>query len=127
MAQPRDQAAFDQQMRIVPHDLAILAGAWLGLVGIDDEVAWPAVGRILRHERPFHAGRETCPATAAQARGFHLGDDPVAALVEDGLGAVPAAATARAFEAPVLEAVEIAEDAVLVVEHGFLDQRLACL
>ncbi len=34
-----DQAAFDQQMRIVPHDLAVLAGAGLGLVGIDDEIA----------------------------------------------------------------------------------------
>ncbi len=33
----RDQAAFDQEMRIVPHDLAVLAGAGLGLVGIDHE------------------------------------------------------------------------------------------
>jgi hypothetical protein len=33
-----DQAAFDQQMRVVPHDLAILAGAGLGLVGVDHEI-----------------------------------------------------------------------------------------
>ena len=114
----REQAALDQQMRIVPHDLAVLAGAGLGLVGIDDEIARPAVGRFLRHERPFQPGRESRPAAAAQARGLHLVDDPVAALVDDRLGAVPGAAAARALEAPVVEAVEVLEDAVLVVEHA---------
>ena len=34
------------------------------------------------------------------------------------LGAVPGAARARAREAPVVEAVEVAEDAVLVLEHA---------
>src|SRR5881227_3648509 len=100
-------------MRIVPHDLAILAGAGLGLVGVDDEIARPAVGRFLRHERPFQAGRESGAAAAAQARGLHLVDDPVAALVDDTLGAIPRAAAARALEAPVVEAVEVFEDAVL--------------
>src|ERR1700719_1146625 len=104
-------------MRIMPHDLAVLAGAGLGLVGIDHEIARPAVGGFLRHERPFQAGRETRPAAAAQARGLHLVDDPVAALVDDRLGAVPCAAAARALEAPVMEAVEVLEDAVLVIEH----------
>ncbi len=36
------QGALDQQMRIVPHDLAILAGAGLGLVRVDHEIAGPA-------------------------------------------------------------------------------------
>ena len=40
-----DQAALDQQMRIVPHDLAVLAGAGLGLVGVDDEIVRPVVRR----------------------------------------------------------------------------------
>ena len=113
----REQAALDQQMRIVPHDLAVLAGAGLGLVGIDHEIARPAVGRFLRHERPFQAGRKARPAAAAQAGGLHLVDDPVAALVDDRLGAVPGAAAARTLEAPVVEAVEVLEDAVLVIEH----------
>ena len=38
-----DQATLDQEMRIVPHDLAVLAGAGLRLVGIDDEITRPAV------------------------------------------------------------------------------------
>ena len=69
-----DQAALDQQMRIVPHDLAVLAGAGLGLVGIDDEIVRPAV-RLLGHERPFEAGREAGAAAAAQAGRLHLVDD----------------------------------------------------
>ena len=111
-----DQAALDQEMRIVPHDLAVLAGAGLGLVGIDHEIARPAV-RLLRHERPFQPGRKSRAAAAAQARGLHLVDDRVAALFHDRLGAVPGAARARAVEAPIVMAVEIFEDAVLVGEH----------
>jgi hypothetical protein len=113
----RDQATLDQQMRIVPHDLAILAGAGLGLVGVDHEVARPPVGGFLGHERPFQPGRKTRPAAAAQAGRLHLADDPVAALVDDPLGAVPGPTAARALEAPVVEAVEVPEDAILVVEH----------
>ena len=96
----REQAALDQEMRVVPHDLAVLAGAGLGLVGIDHEIARPAVLGFLRHERPFQAGREARAAAAAQARGLHLVDDPVAALVDDRLGAVPGAALCARLRGP---------------------------
>ncbi len=113
-----DQAAFDEQMRIVPHDLAILAGAGLGLVGIDHQIARTAVLALLRHERPFHAGRKSRAAAPAQTGRLHLVDDAVAAAFEDLLGAVPGAARTRALQAPVVLAVEILEDAVLVSQHG---------
>ena len=74
-----DQAALDEKMRIVPHDLPVLAGAGLRLVGVDDEIVRPPI-RLLRHERPFEAGREAGAAAAAQAGLLHLVDDPVAAL-----------------------------------------------
>src|SRR6202035_2235203 len=108
------QAALDQEMRIMPHDLAVLARAGLRLVGIDHEIGRPPV-RLLRHERPFQPGRETGAATPAQAGGLDLVDDVVAPLLEDRLGAVPGAAAARAVEGEILAAVEIAEDAILVV------------
>src|ERR1700744_1203051 len=113
----RDQTALDQKVRVMPHDLAVLAGTGLRFVGIDDEIAWTTVGRFLGHERPFQTGRKTGPAASTQPRSLHLGNHPVAALVDDRRGAVPGATAARAFETPVLEAVEIAKDAVLVVEH----------
>src|ERR1700722_4022071 len=112
-----DQTALDQQMRIVPHDLAVLAGAGLGLVGIDDEIARPAVFGFLRHEGPLHPGRESGAATAAQARRLHLVDGPVTSLVDDRLGAIPGAPSLRALQAPVMEAVKVLVDAVLVLEH----------
>ena len=111
-----DEAALDEEMRIVPHDLPVLAGAGLRLVGVDDEVVRPPV-RLLRHERPFQAGREAGAAAAAQARLLHLVDDPVAALVEEELGFVPGPAPARGLEARRVEAVEVGEDAVAVVQH----------
>src|SRR6185312_8759016 len=37
----REQATLDQLMRIVANDVAILAGARFGFVGVDDEIAWP--------------------------------------------------------------------------------------
>ncbi len=61
-----DQAALDKQMRIVPHHLAVLTGARLRLVGVDDEIARPAI-RLLRHERPFQPGRESRSAAPALA------------------------------------------------------------
>ena len=61
-----DQAALDQEMRVVPHDLAILAGAGLGLVGVDHEILRSAV-RLLGHERPFESGRETGAPAPAQS------------------------------------------------------------
>jgi hypothetical protein len=64
-----DQAPLDQRMRIVPHDLAVLAGAWLGLVGVHHQIVRPAV-RFLRHEGPFQPRRKSGAAAPAQARGL---------------------------------------------------------
>ncbi len=112
-----DQAAFDQEMRIVAHDLAVFAGAGLGFVGVDHEVMRPLAQR-LGHERPFQPGREAGAAAAAQARRLHVVDDALAAFFQDRLGAVPGAARPRALEAPVVAAVKIEKDAVLVSEHA---------
>ena len=111
-----DQAAFDQKMRVVAHDLAVLAGAGLGFIGVDHEIMRPAV-RLLGHERPLESGREASAPAPAQPRGLHLVDDPIAALLQDGLGAVPGAARASSLKAPIIEAIEILEDAILIREH----------
>src|SRR6185312_11713379 len=72
---------------------------------------------LLWHERPFQAGRKTRAATPAQTRRLHLVDDPVAAFFDDALGAVPRTARARAFQPPIMQAVEILEDAVFILKH----------
>jgi hypothetical protein len=51
------QATLDQTLRIVPHNLAILARARLSFVGVDNQVLWPAVTWLV-HETPLEARRE---------------------------------------------------------------------
>src|SRR5690606_1827496 len=119
----RDQAALDKRVRIVTQDVTVLAGARLRFVGIGDQIAGP-VG-LLGHEGPFQTGGESCPATAAQPRGLHLIDDPVAALFQNPGRAIPMAARLRPLQRPVELAVDIGEDAILILEHdlshlGFL-------
>ena len=114
-----DQATFDQLLGIVTQDVPVLAGAGLGLVGIDDQVVRAAVG-FLRHEGPFEAGRKTSAAATAQARLLHFVENPVAALRDDSGRAVPVAARPRAGEPPVLMAVEIGENPILVFQHHSL-------
>ena len=118
-----NQAAFNQQMRIVAHDLAVLAGAGFRLVGIDDEIM-RTLANHLGHEGPFEAGGEASAAAAAQAACLDLVHQPVTALVDEGLGIQPAAALLGALKAPVMEAVEIGENAILVSEHGSLSRFL---
>src|SRR5262245_11130899 len=112
-----NQAALDQQVRVVAHDLAILASAGLGFVRIDNEVMGPPV-RFLRHERPLQAGRKSGAAASTETRSFHLLDDRITAFFQNLFGVIPGALGARAFEAPVVLAVKISEDAVLVSEHA---------
>jgi hypothetical protein len=110
-----DQATFDQMMRIVPHDLAVLARSGLRLVGIDDEIGRARVA--LGHERPLETGREARATAPPQPRGLDLVDDPIVALVHDALGVVPETAFARSGQARVVKAVDIGEDTVFVSEH----------
>src|SRR5260370_364685 len=111
-----DQAALDEKVRIVPHDIAVLAGPGLGLIGVDHKIMGP-VASLLGHERPLEPGREPGAAATAQPRVLDLVDDGVAAFLQDRLGAVPGAARTGAGQAPVAAAVEIAKDAILVIEH----------
>ncbi len=113
-----DQAPLDEQVRVMPHDLAVLAGARLGLVGVDHQVVGTPFPHLLGHERPLQAGREACAAAAAQARGLGVVDDPVAPARQDVLGQMPGAALLGGLQAPVMEAVEVGEDAVFVFEDA---------
>ena len=124
-----EERAFDQELRIMTHDVTVLAGAGLRLVGIDDEIVRAAVG-LGRHERPFEPGGKSGTTAAAQAGGLHLLDDRLRPALDHGLGAVPGAARARSLEPPRVQPVEILEDAVLVLKHylsfaGFVLRPLA--
>src|SRR3546814_19117693 len=75
----RDQRTFDQLVRIVADDFAVLATARFGFVGVDDQEARAVFARLLWHEAPLQTGREARAAAAAQARRLDLLDDRVLA------------------------------------------------
>ena len=112
-----DETAFDQLVRVVPQDVAVLASTGLALVAIDDEIVRSAFGLLLGHEGPLQAGREARPAAAAQAGGLHLLDDPVTAFLDNRLGVVPVAARTGPGEARIVQPVQVGENAILVLQH----------
>ena len=77
----RDQAALEEPERDAQHDLAVLEGAGLRLVGVDDEVVGPRDLLRLREEAPLAAGREERAAAAAQAGRVQLLDQRVGLIV----------------------------------------------
>ena len=111
-----DQRALQQLMRLVSQNVAVLACARLGFIGIDHQVMRAAIG-LLGHERPLHPGRESRAAAPAQTGLFHLFDNPVTALGQDVLRIVPVAALLRRHEVMRLPAIEIYKYAVFIIKH----------
>src|SRR5579859_1122711 len=111
------QAAFDEPVRIEAHDLPVLAGAGLGLVGVDHQEVRP-LADLLGHEGPLQAGGEAGPAPATQPRRLDLVADPIGRLGEHVGGGVPHPARPCPLEAPVVQTIEVGEDAVLVFENA---------
>ncbi len=101
-----NQRAFQQLMRIVADDLAVLAGAGLGLVRVDDQEIGLTGLRLLGHEAPLHAGREAGAAAPAQSGGLDRVDDRVLADGHQRLGIVPVPALLRSLQPRLLEAVD---------------------
>ena len=114
-----NQTALDKLVRIVSHDFSVLAGAWLALVGVYDQILWSTVGRLV-HEAPLEAAGEAGAAATSQTRHFDLVDYPVGALLENLLGFVPVASRERAFQLPVVSAIQVREYAILVFQSSEL-------
>lgn len=117
-----DQTSLQQLVRVLPHNLTILARAGLALIGIDDEIPW--LGILLPvlevHKTPLHPRREARTATSTQTRRFNLGNDPVVALIDNLLGLVPVAVLHGALEIGAVVAVQVLEDAVLVLQTALV-------
>ena len=111
-----DQAAFDQFVRIVAHDVPILARSRLALVGVDHEICRPAV-RDLGHERPLHAGGKPGAAAPAQPGRFHLVDDRVAPAQQYLGRLVPVTTRPRARKTPIVLAIQVGENPIAILQH----------
>jgi hypothetical protein len=84
-----DDHTLDQRVRRGQHQRDVLAGAGLGLVGVDHQVLGLRV--VLRDEAPLHSGGEACTAAAPQAGVLDQGDNLGRLHLEGGTqGVVPA-------------------------------------
>ena len=111
-----EQRPFNEMMRIVTYDLAVLAGARLGFVGVDDHIGRASIG-LAGHERPFEASGKTGAAATAQAGRLDLVNNPVFALFQQLFGAVPGTTRLCALQAAVAQSVQIGENAIFIGKH----------
>merc|ERR1712088_830834 len=110
------KTTLDQFVGVVPHDLPVFAGAGLALVGVDDEVFRAAVRSGPHHEGPLEAGGEAGATSTPEPR---VGDtllNPLWSLVDQFFSLVPVAPRHGAFQSPVVAAVKVGEDPVLVFQ-----------
>ena len=108
-----NQAALHQGVRVVTHDLTILASSRLTFVSIDDQVLWATIIRLV-HEAPLETTGESSSTPPSQPTGLDLINDPLAALLHDLLGLVPLAPGHGPLDPPVVAAIDVGEDPVLV-------------
>lgn len=112
------ETALNELVGVLAHDLSVLTGTGLTLIGVDAKVAITNVVLPSRgvHERPFHTGGETSASASSEVRLLGLVDDPVVALEHDLLGLVPVALAHGVLEGVAIGTVQILENAVLVLQ-----------
>src|SRR5690606_12068690 len=109
-----DQRALDELVRRPADQLAVLEGARLGLVRVDEQVVRLAV--VLGHGAPLDAGREAGAAAAAQPALLDHLDDLIAAHAERLLERLVAVPLLPTSERPGLRVAErLTEDARLAL------------
>src|SRR5208283_2952244 len=69
----RDHDAFNDSMRIMLEDQAVLARSGFALIAVAQHILW--LGRLLGHKRPFQTGRKSRAAAATQVRRLYFVDD----------------------------------------------------
>mmetsp|Transcript_7723 Transcript_7723/g.47889 ORF Transcript_7723/g.47889 Transcript_7723/m.47889 type:complete len:475 (-) Transcript_7723:181-1605(-) len=107
------EAAFQQLVRIVSHDLAILARSWLRFVRVDDEVRRSSV-RSFGHEAPFQSGWEARTSSSTQSRRLDFVDDPISSHFDQFLGLVPIATLSCTLQERIVLSVQVGEDSIFV-------------
>ena len=96
-----------------------LASSRLSFISIHDQVLGSAITGLV-HEGPLHTGGESGSTSTSQSRSLDLIDDPVSALLHDLLGLVPLTPGHGPLEPPVVTAIDVGEDPVLVSQGAVL-------
>ena len=119
----RDHDPLDQLVGILVHDVAVLEGARLRLVGVHHKI--DRLAALSVDERELGAAGESCAAPAPQARLLHLVDQ-LLGLPKDGLpqDLVAAVAQVAGDVARVPGLVDVPEDESVLLGCGHGVQRV---
>merc|ERR1719474_497910 len=121
-----DQTALNKSVRVVPHDLAVLASSRLALVSVDHQVLGAAVVWLV-HEAPLEAAGEASTSPSPEPACLDLINDPLAPLLHDLLGLVPLASLHGTLQPPVVATINVSEDSVSVGHWAKFGLGLGCL
>merc|ERR1719209_2335652 len=106
-----NEAALHQGVRVVAHDLTILAGSRLTFISVDHQVLGAAVIGLV-HEAPLETTGESSSTPPSQPTGLDLVNDPLATLLHNLLGLVPLSSLHGSLQPPVVAAINVGEDSV---------------
>ena len=135
-----DQAALHQRVGLLADDLAILrltsprlphlAGAGLGLIAVHAEEVGTTVLGHLGHEAPLQTGGEGGASTAAETGRLDIRNDLVGTHLQQLLRLIPEATLHGALDVPVVVAIEVCENTILVLgdnaASGGITERPPC-
>merc|ERR1719400_1763539 len=121
-----NQAALHQGVRVVAHDLTILASSWLAFIGIDNQVFGAAVIRFV-HEAPLETTGESSTAPSPEPARLDLIYDPLAPLLHNLLGLVPLASLHGTLQPPVMATINVSKDSVRICHWAKFGLGLGCL
>merc|ERR1719167_1434726 len=121
-----DQAALHQGVRIVAHDLTILASSGLALVSVDHQVFGAAVIGLV-HEAPLETTGESSTTPAPKPACLDLINDPLAPLLHNLLGLIPLASLHGTLQPPVVATINVSEDSVSISHWAKFGLGLGCL
>merc|ERR1719209_1274781 len=121
-----NEAALHQGVRVVAHDLTILASSRLAFISVDHQVLGAAVVRLV-HEAPLETSGESSSTPPSQPTGLDLVYDPLATLLHNLLGLVPLASLHSSLQPPVVATINVSEDPVSVGHWAKLGLGLSCL
>ena len=113
-----DDHPFDELVRVLVDDVAVLEGAGLGFVTVADEV--DRLGVVGRDEAPLDAGRETCATPSAESGSLDLIGDRFRFHLESLFGLLVIAFLQGTIHGGVpVFAVDVAKDETMLLGERF--------
>mmetsp|Transcript_32190 Transcript_32190/g.45769 ORF Transcript_32190/g.45769 Transcript_32190/m.45769 type:complete len:305 (-) Transcript_32190:35-949(-) len=109
------QTTLYQLVWVLSHNFTVLTCSRLGFIGVDDQKGGSSVG-FLGHEGPLETGWESSTSASTETGVLDLLDDPIGTHPHDFLRHVVITALQGVGQTPILFAIQVGENTVLILE-----------